>query len=125
MLEAFVQKSAEIRNRPRVVRSTVVGSKVTLVCAAAKLARSATATVVLTNIPTDWGIGPGECVGQKTQLMFLAKVMIDVVGWIADYGYWRDGDGSLGEGAGMRCEGSVVLGGWEAASGKYRRETSE
>ena len=96
MLEEFVQKSAEIRNRPRVVRSTVVGSKVTLVCAAAKLARSATATVVLTNIPTDWGIGSGgECVGQKTQLMFLAKVMIDVVGWIADYGYWKEGDGSL------------------------------
>ena len=35
--------------------------------------------------------------GQKTQLMFLAKVMIDVVGWIAGYGYWRERDGSLGK----------------------------
>jgi hypothetical protein len=29
--------------------------------------------------------------------MFLAKLMIDVVGWIADYGYWRERDGSLGK----------------------------
>ena len=90
MLEAFVQKSEEIRNRPRVVRSTVEGSKVRLVCAATKLARSATATVVLTNILTASGLVWGECAGQTTQLMFLAKVMIDVVGWIADYGYWRE-----------------------------------
>jgi hypothetical protein len=68
MLEAFLQKSEEIRNRPRVVRSTVVGSKVTLVCAAAKLARSATATVVLTNIPTDWGIGPGGMRGAEDSI---------------------------------------------------------
>jgi hypothetical protein len=80
------------------VRSTVEGSKVRLVCAAAKLARSATVTVVLTNILAAWGDwSGGECVGQTTQLMFLAKVMIDVVGWIADYGYWGERDGSLGK----------------------------
>jgi hypothetical protein len=45
-----------------------VGSKVTLVCAAAKLARSATATVVLTNIPTDWGIGPGGMRGAEDSI---------------------------------------------------------
>jgi hypothetical protein len=34
-------------------------------------------------------------------------------------------DGRLGERAGVRCEARCgELGGWEAASGKYRRETS-
>ena len=40
--------------------------------------------------------------------------------WVLEGERWK-----FGERAGMRCEGSVVLGGWEAASGKYRRETSE